>query len=113
VSGTANGTNGNNHVSRAADFTAMRQRMTAETDVRIVMGGRMTGQQGRWPGVVEEAYLAIRAGQPLFIAGGLAGAAARVAGAVQGGWPVELTTDHQRTRTRGYDELLVANIWAF
>jgi SLOG cluster2 len=42
-------------LGRARDFTAMRARMTAETDARIVIGGRPTASEGRWPGVVEEA----------------------------------------------------------
>jgi hypothetical protein len=63
----------------AADFTAMRERMTAETDARVVVGGLLAGYVGAQPGVVEEAELALRAGKPLLVAGGLGGAAARVA----------------------------------
>jgi hypothetical protein len=98
--------------ARASDFTAMRERMIAETDARIVLGGRLAGQQGRWPGLVEEAYLALRARQPLFVVGGLGGAAARVTDALRGEWPPELTTEFQVAHTEGYSELLEAKIGA-
>jgi len=98
--------------ARARDFTAMRERMTADTDARIVLGGRLAGQQGRWPGIVEEAYLALRAAQPLFVVGGLGGAAARVADALRGEWPVELTVDFQLAHTDGYGELLERQVGA-
>ena len=108
VPGVENGRAGD-RVSRAADFTAMRERMAAQTDARIAIGGRLAGQQGRWPGVVEEAYLAIRARGSLFVAGGLGGGASRLASALRGDWPIELTMDYQRAHTDGYDELLAAN----
>jgi hypothetical protein len=96
--------------ARAHDLTAMRERMTAETDARIVVGGRLAGQQGRWPGIVEEAYLALRADQPLFVVGGLGGAAARVADALRDEWPVELTADFQLAHSEGHGELLEAQV---
>jgi hypothetical protein len=91
--------------SRAAAFTAMRKLMSQESQVRIVLGGRVDGQSGRWPGVVEEAYLAVRDGKPLFVLGGAGGAAARVAEAVQGEWPAELTSEYQREHTPVHAEL--------
>ena len=64
----------------AADsLTAARRHFTATCDARLVVGGQRTGFQGRMPGVVEETILAIRAGQPVFVAGGFGGAAADVA----------------------------------
>jgi hypothetical protein len=66
-------------------FTAMRQAMTAGTGARIVVGGRIVPPfVGLWPGVVEEAYLTLEAGQPLFVAGGLGGGAALVADLIAG-----------------------------
>jgi SLOG cluster2 len=96
--------------SPARDYTAMREVMTSDLATRVVVGGRTAGQTGRWPGVVEEAYLAVRAGCPLFVAGGLGGAAACVACALSGDWPVELTTRFQSQHNRGYDALLAAGV---
>jgi hypothetical protein len=64
---------------RAANYTAMREAMTANSDARIILGGRLEEFSGRWPGVVEEAYLTLKAGRPLDVAGGLGGAASVVA----------------------------------
>ena len=90
---------GTTAAARARDYTAMRVRMTAESDARIVLGGRLWGRQGRWPGVVEEAYLALRRGQPLFVLGGLGGAANRIGAALRGTWPDELTEAFQLEHT--------------
>lgn len=60
----------------AADsLTAARHHLTATCDARLVVGGQRTGYQGHMPGVIEETILAIRAGQPVFVAGGFGGAA--------------------------------------
>src|SRR4051812_12610851 len=70
---------GADRAAHAREFTAMRQRMNEDMDARVAMGGQLAGYVGRWPGIVEEAYLALAAGCPLFVAGGLGGAAERVA----------------------------------
>jgi hypothetical protein len=95
-------------LARARDLTAMRELMAAEADARVLLGGRIAGQQGRWPGIVEEAYLALRAGQPLYVAGGLGGAAARVAEALRGSWPEVLTDAFQRSHTEAAARLIEA-----
>jgi hypothetical protein len=69
------------------DLTAMRQRMTAEIDVRVAVGGdpQPSGSgTRRGPGVIEELYLALRAGVPVLVAGGFGGASEVVAQALQG-----------------------------
>jgi len=63
----------------AASLTAMRQHVTATTDARVIVGGKIRGHQGRLPGVIEEALTSLRAGHPLFAAGGFGGAACAVA----------------------------------
>lgn len=70
----------------AHGLTAMRRVVTAETQGRLVLGGRRTGYSGRWPGVLEEAVLALEAGQPLYLAAGFGGVTADIAGAL--GLPV-------------------------
>lgn len=61
----------------AADWTvaltAMRNVMTRASDARIVLGGRTEGYMGRMPGIAEEALIALKAGQPLFLLGGFGG----------------------------------------
>ena len=94
----------------ALDYRAMRKRMINETDARVAVGGRLAGQSGRWPGIAEEAYFALREAQPLFLVGGLGGAADRVAQALRGEWPVEFTTEYQLAHTDGYRDLLDAGV---
>jgi len=60
---------------RSRALTYLRRRLTILSNARICLGGKLSGYSGRYPGIVEEAYLAIRAGQPTFIAGVLGGAA--------------------------------------
>jgi hypothetical protein len=54
-------------------LTAMREQMNREAEARILIGGRLIGFKGRYPGLVEEAYLALRDKKPLFLAGGFGG----------------------------------------
>jgi hypothetical protein len=57
----------------AEGLTAMRAVLTRVSDARVVLGGRVTGFKGRMPGVAEEAFTALQAGQPLFLIGGFGG----------------------------------------
>jgi hypothetical protein len=63
-------------------LTAMRRRMVADTDARVVAGGRVEGYQGKMPGVAEEALLAFQIGQPLYLLGGFGGCARDIASAI-------------------------------
>ena len=54
-------------------LTAMRQLMRAETDVRILLGGRVEGYKGCMPGIAEEALLSLQVGQAAFLLGGFGG----------------------------------------
>ena len=57
----------------ATGLTVMRSVMTRTSDARILLGGKVEGFKGRMPGVAEEALLALRAGQPLFLLDGFGG----------------------------------------
>lgn len=101
---------GEAEVVRARDFTLMRERMTRETDVRIVIGGSPIARAGRWPGVVEEAALAAWVDQPLFVCGGLGGGGSLVAQALRGEWPAELKSDYQAERSPNASSLAEAEL---
>lgn len=64
---------------REQALTAMREYVTAHTDARLLLGGRRSGFQGRYPGIVEEALLGVIAGTPLFLAAGFGGATLNIA----------------------------------
>ena len=51
---------------RARGLTHLRRRLNAECDARLCIGGRTEGSAGRYPGVIEEALLAIQEGSRSF-----------------------------------------------
>ena len=73
-------------------YSDMRRAMEKCTAARVVLGGQAKprveaggkGYGGRYPGVVEEAWRTLQAGNPLYVAGGFGGAAALVAELLQG-----------------------------
>lgn len=76
-------------------LTAMRERLNEDVGVRLVMGGKLKGFQGKYPGIAEEAYLAMKSGKPLFLLGAFGGAARAVAEALAGQRPETLTKAFQ------------------
>ncbi len=86
-------------------LTKMRQEMGSTIGARVILGGRVAGQQGLLPGVVEEAIVALASGCPLYVVGGFGGCGKVLATALQGGSPAELTLDYQLKRTPRYEEL--------
>jgi hypothetical protein len=92
----------------ALALTSMRQRMAGDLGAAVVIGGRIAGQQGLVPGVVEEAGIALAAGVPLFVAGGFGGCGRLIARTLEGEKPDELSISYQLAHTHGYNELLDA-----
>jgi len=72
-----------NRYVRARALTHMRRRLNSLAQARLCIGGRTTGSQGRYPGVIEEALLAVTDRKPLFLAGMLGGAARQVIDAIE------------------------------
>jgi hypothetical protein len=67
------------------NISDMRRAMTAETDARIAVGGQSLpkstdgpGYSGRFPGVAEEVFRAVAAGQPVYLCGGFGGVTRRL-----------------------------------
>ena len=63
----------------AKGLTAMRTVMRGDTGARIVLGGRIEGYKGAMPGIAEETFLSLEAGQPVFVLGGFGGCARDIA----------------------------------
>jgi SLOG cluster2 len=90
-------------------LTKMRVLMNSEIGARVVLGGRVHGQQGLYPGVAEEAALALRSGVPLYVAGGFGGCGRLVVSSRNGlRPPIELSVEYQLEHTPRYAELLDA-----
>jgi len=69
---------------RARGLTFLRHRLTETCHVRLCLGGRRSGSAGRYPGIVEEAFLAVANNKPLYLASFLGGASQQVADAIEG-----------------------------
>lgn len=76
-------------------LTAMRESMIEENDARIVLGGKTGGFKGKYPGVIEEIYLSIKAQKPLFIIGAFGGASKDAIDALMGKEPERLNESWQ------------------
>lgn len=80
-------------------LTAMRQKMNSEIQARILLGGRYGGIingkpdcfLGKYPGLVEEAHLAIKTRKPIFLLGGFGGCTKVLCDALLGQSPAQLT----------------------
>jgi len=58
---------------RKRALTGMRRYMQRNTSARVFLGGRRSGFEGKIPGLMEEALLALEADQPIYLAGGFGG----------------------------------------
>lgn len=56
----------------------MRRPLATDTQARIILGGRLTGYRGRYPGIVEETLETVLSGAALYIVGGFGGASRAV-----------------------------------
>jgi len=69
---------------RARGLTHLRHSLDSQSDARLCIGGRTGGSAGRFPGVVEEALLAVESRKPIFLAGILGGATRQLIDAIGG-----------------------------
>ncbi len=83
--------------AKVLGLTEMRMKMMEHINARIILGGKLKGYSGKYPGLVEEALLAIRSSEPfpLYLLGGFGGAAAAVIKALKGSKPKALTEEFQ------------------
>ncbi len=75
---------------RARALTEMRERMNEQIEARVILGGRLVGYAGAYPGVVEEAAIAVSTNKPLYLIGGFGGAALSIIAAIEANEPEEL-----------------------
>ncbi len=79
----------------ARNLTNMRQTMNTDITARIIIGGKTSGYNGMYPGLVEEAYLALQSNKPVYLLGAFGGAASAIIQCLKGQVPKELTTEYQ------------------
>jgi hypothetical protein len=90
----------------ALSLSAMRRRMAGDLGAAVIVGGRVAGHLGLYPGVIEEASIGLSSGVPLFVAGGFGGCGRLIARVLDGEEPEELSIEYQRAHTDRYSELL-------
>ena len=69
---------------RARGLTFLRHALNDACHVRLCVGGGRSGSEGRYPGIIEEALLAVKHKKPLYLASVLGGAAEQVVEALEG-----------------------------
>ncbi len=79
----------------ARSLTAMRQEMNDKLSARVLLGGQVTGFKGKYPGLLEEALLALRSNKPLYLIGGFGGCTRAVVDALKGNSPEAFTEAFQ------------------
>lgn len=79
----------------ARTMSFMRKEMTKSNHARIVMGGKSLGFKGKYPGIVEEVYLSIKAKKPTYLIGAYGGITNDVIAALMGKQPERLTEKYQ------------------
>jgi hypothetical protein len=78
-------------------LTAMRVDMNSQTAARVLLGGQVRGFKGKYPGVLEEALLALRSKKPLYLVGGFGGCTQSIVQALKGDTPEAFTEAFQST----------------
>lgn len=76
-------------------LTAMRTAMNDQIVARVLLGGQVCGFKGKYPGVLEEALLALRSKKPLYLIGGFGGCTQAIVEAIKGGVPEVFTQTFQ------------------
>lgn len=83
----------------AKNLTQMREIITKEMDIKIAVGGKITGFSGFYPGVLEEVYLAIKSDKPIYLIGGFGGISKKIIDLLHGNDVKELTFEYQKVHT--------------
>ncbi|WP_157867689.1 TIR domain-containing protein [Gloeothece citriformis] len=87
-------------------LTAMREQMAQQIDARIILGGKVVNYKGAFPGIAEEAALAISHHKPLFVLGAFGGCAKAVGEAMLGESPEVLTQAYQTAQSEDYAKMI-------
>lgn len=76
-------------------LTDMRKHMKEKCDIRVLMGGKLDGYLGKYPGLLEEAYYALEAQKPLYLIGAFGGCTRAIIDLFKGSNPETLTLEYQ------------------
>jgi len=93
----------------AKNLTEMREKVTKEMDIKIAVGGKITGYSGFYPGILEEVYLSIKAEKPTYLIGGFGGITKKIIDLLQGKDVRELTFEYQKAHNEKFRLFLENN----
>lgn len=79
----------------AQTLTKMREKMTDTMDIKVIAGGKTENFSGKYPGVLEEAYLALKNEIPIYLIGGFGGVTKKIINLLNGNLPKEFSVDYQ------------------
>lgn len=79
----------------AQTLTKMRVEMTGIMDIKVIAGGKTENFAGKYPGVLEEAYLALENEIPIYLIGGFGGVAKKIVDLLSDNIPKEFCVEHQ------------------
>lgn len=68
----------------AVSLTEMRKKLISEVDTVIIMGGKVTGYKGKYPGILEEFLIASNMKKPIYLLGGFGGASKEIIRIIKG-----------------------------
>lgn len=79
----------------AETLSKMRRLMNNDMDIKVVAGGKIEGFVGKYPGVLEEVYLALEDDKPIYLIGGFGGITKKIIDLFNGSIPKELSLEYQ------------------
>lgn len=85
-------------------LTEMRQMINNDTAARVLTGGKMTGFSGAVPGLLEEAWIQIKSGKPLFLVGAFGGIAGAIVDLLEGRDVEELSDEFAEEHVPNYND---------
>lgn len=88
----------------AQTLTKMRVAMTGIMDIKVIAGGKTENFAGKYPGVLEEAYLALENEIPIYLIGGFGGVAKKIVDLLHGNTPKEFSAEYQ-SKNNGFKTL--------
>lgn len=87
-------------------LTNMRESSIANSDVRVLAGGKLQNYKGKMPGVLEEFLIAIEKEKPIYLIGGLGGLCNKLCSTILNSkLAEEFTEEWQNNHNPAYSEL--------
>jgi hypothetical protein len=87
-------------------LTWMRERMNEDSHARILLGGKTINFKGKYPGLFEEAYLALKDRKPVYLIGAFGGCTRAIIDAIEGKSPVVEFTETYQSQAQGYADFI-------